>query len=76
MTTPEDIDLFALPEDGRCGRCFFRHGLGEASWLRRRLCLNYVISDSALDRRTLRPFGTAGGVIDRLWQTVYDRFIS
>ena len=26
-----------------------RHGLGEASWpARRRLCLNYVISDSAL----------------------------
>jgi hypothetical protein len=79
MTTTEDIDLFMIVEDGKVWAVFLMAMIwAKVRGLRRRLCLNYVISDAALPLfeqdvftaqqvASLKPF---------YGKSLYDRFIS
>jgi hypothetical protein len=79
MTTPEDIDLFMVVEDGKVWAVFLLAMVwAKLLGLRRRLCLNYVISDSALpiaehDTFTAQQVASLKPIFGK---SVYDRFIS
>ena len=79
MTTPEDIDLFMVVEDGKVWAVFLLAMVwAKCFGLRRRLCLNYVISDSALpiaehDTFTAQQVASLKPIYGK---TVYDRFIA
>jgi len=79
MTTPEDIDLFMVVEDGKVWAVFLLAMVwAKLLGLRRRLCLNYVISDSALpiaehDTFTAQQVASLKPIYGK---SVYDRFIS
>src|SRR5262245_47614115 len=78
MTTTEDIDLFMVVEDGKLWAVF----LSAIVWakvrgLRKRLCMNYLISDAALplfdhDAFTAQQAASLKPVYGK---DVYDRFI-
>jgi glycosyltransferase involved in cell wall biosynthesis len=78
MTSTEDIDLFMVVEDGKVWAVFLMAMIwAKVRGLRRRLCLNYVISDAALPLFEGDPF-TAQQVASLkpfYGKTVYDRFI-
>src|SRR5262249_54574855 len=49
MTDPEDIDLFIVIEDGKMWAIYLMAMIwAKAKGLRRRLCMNYLITDRAL----------------------------
>jgi glycosyltransferase involved in cell wall biosynthesis len=79
MSTPEDIDLFMVVEDGKVWAVFLLAMIwAKVLGLRRRLCLNYVISDSALpiaehDTFTAQQVASLKPIHGKY---VYDRFIS
>jgi glycosyltransferase involved in cell wall biosynthesis len=79
MSTPEDIDLFMVVEDGKTWAVFLLAMLwAKFRGLRRRLCLNYVISDAALpiaehDLFTAQQVASLKPIYGK---SVYDRFIS
>jgi hypothetical protein len=79
MATSEDIDLFMVVEDGKVWAVFLLAMIwAKLLGLRRRLCLNYVISDSALpiaehDTFTAQQVASLKPIYGK---SVYDRFIS
>jgi hypothetical protein len=79
MATPEDIDLFMVVEDGKVWAVFLIAMIwAKLLGLRRRLCLNYVISDSALpiaehDTFTAQQVASLKPIYGK---SVYDRFIA
>ena len=79
MATPEDIDLFMVVEEGKVWAVFLLAMIwAKLLGLRRRLCLNYVISDSALpiaehDTFTAQQIASLKPIFGK---PVYDRFIS
>jgi glycosyltransferase involved in cell wall biosynthesis len=78
MTTTEDVDLFMVIEDGRLWAVFLLAMVwAKLKGLRRRLCMNYILSDAALplfehdaftaqQAASLKPF---------YGKAVYDRFL-
>jgi glycosyltransferase involved in cell wall biosynthesis len=79
MCTPEDIDLFMIVEDGKVWAVFLLAMVwAKLLGLRKRLCLNYVISDAALpiaeqDAFTAQQVASLKPIHGK---SVYDRFIS
>ncbi len=79
MTTAEDVDLFLIIEDGKLWAFFLTAMVwAKLKGLRKRLCMNYVISDAALplaehDVFTAQQAASLKPVFGR---TVYDRFIA
>jgi glycosyltransferase involved in cell wall biosynthesis len=78
MTDAEDIDLFMVVEDGKLWAFF----LGAIVWakakgLRKRLCMNYLITDRALPLFEHDPFTAqqAASLKPVYGKDVYDRFI-
>ncbi len=79
MTSTEDVDLFMIVEDGKLWAVF----LWAIVWakikgLRKRLCMNYLISDRALPLLEMDLF-TAQQVASLkpiYGKTIYDRFIA
>lgn len=78
MTSAEDIDLFIVVEHGKLWALF----LGAIVWakakgLRKRLCMNYLISDGALPLYEHDPFTAqqAASLKPVYGKAVYDRFI-
>ncbi len=79
MTSLEDVDLFMIVEDGKVWAVF----LGAIVWakikgLRKRLCMNYLISDQALpvletDLFTAQQVASLKPIYGKL---VYDRFLA
>ena len=79
MTSTEDVDLFMIVEDGKLWAVF----LWAIVWakikgLRKRLCMNYLISDQALplletDLFTAQQVASLKPIYGK---TVYDRFIA
>ena len=78
MTNAEDIDLFIVVEDASFGRFFSARFYGRRRRvLRKRLCMNYLISDQALPLFEHDPFTAqqAASLKPIYGQAVYDRFI-
>jgi glycosyltransferase involved in cell wall biosynthesis len=79
MSTPEDIDLFMVVEDGKIWAVFLLTMLwAKLLGLRRRICLNYVISDAALpiaehDAFTAQQVASLKPIYGK---STYDRFIA
>jgi len=78
MTTTEDVDLFIVAEDGKLWAVFLTAVVwSKAKGLRKRLCMNYLISDRALplcehDDFTAQQVASLKPVFGK---AVYDRFI-
>ena len=78
MNTTEDIDLFLIVEDGKLWAVFLIAVLwAKVKGLRKRLCMNYLISDRVLplfehDLFTAQQVASLKPVYGK---TVYDRFI-
>ena len=78
MSTAEDIDLFIVVEDGKLWAVFLIAMLwAKAKGLRKRLCMNYVISDAALPLFEHDVFTAqqAASIKPIFGKRVYDRFI-
>jgi glycosyltransferase involved in cell wall biosynthesis len=79
MTTPEDVDLFMVVEDGKVWAIFLLAMVwAKVRGLRRRLCMNYVISDGALaiaedDVFTAQQIASLKPIYGK---PVYDTFLS
>ena len=79
MTTTEDVDLFIIVEDGKLWAMFLVAVLwAKAKGLRKRLCMNYLISDAALPLLEHDAFTAqqAASLKPICGKTVYDRFIA
>jgi len=79
MTTTEDIDLFMVVEDGRLWAMFLAAVLwAKAKGLRKRLCMNYLISDAALPLFEHDVFTAqqAASLKPIYGKVVYDSFIA
>jgi hypothetical protein len=78
MTTTEDIDLFMVVEDGKLWAVFLAAMVwAKVKGLRKRLCMNYLISDAALplfdhDAFTAQQAASLKPVYGK---DVYDQFI-
>jgi glycosyltransferase involved in cell wall biosynthesis len=78
MTTTEDIDLFLIIEDGRLWAVFLIAVVwAKVKGLRKRLCMNYLISDAALPlyEHDLFTAQQAASLKPVFGKTLYDRFI-
>ncbi len=79
MTSQEDVDLFIIVENGKLWAAFLCAVIwAKAKGLRKRLCMNYLISDAALPLMDTDVF-TAQQVASLkpiYGKTVYDRFLS
>src|SRR5262249_20021158 len=79
MSTAEDIDLFMIVEDGKVWAVFLIAVLwAKAKGLRKRLCMNYTISDAALplfdhDAFTAQQVASIKPIHGK---ELYDRFIA
>jgi glycosyltransferase involved in cell wall biosynthesis len=79
MATAEDIDLFIVVEDGKLWATFLTAVLwAKAKGLRKRLCMNYLISDAVLplfehDVFTAQQIASLKPIHGK---DVYDRFIA
>jgi Glycosyl transferases group 1 len=79
MTTTEDVDLFMVVEEGKLWAVFLAAVLwAKAKGLRKRLCMNYLISDAALplfehDVFTAQQVASLKPIYGK---SVYDRFIA
>jgi hypothetical protein len=79
MTTTEDVDLFIVAEDGKLWAMFLIAMVwAKAKGLRKRLCMNYVISDAALPlfEHDLFTAQQAASLKPVFGKSVYDRFIA
>jgi len=79
MITTEDIDLFVIVEDGKLWSVFLIAMLwAKLKGLRKRLCLNYLISDAALPLFEADAFTAqqAASLKPFYGRRVYDRFIA
>jgi hypothetical protein len=79
MSTAEDIDLFIVVEDGKLWAVFLMAMLwAKAKGLRKRLCMNYVISDAALPlfEHDLFTAQQAASIKPIFGKRVYDRFMA
>jgi hypothetical protein len=79
MTTTEDVDLFIVVEDGKLWAMFLWAVLwAKAKGLRKRLCMNYLISDAALPLFEHDVFTAqqAASLKPIYGKVVYDRFIA
>jgi glycosyltransferase involved in cell wall biosynthesis len=79
MMTTEDIDLFMIVEDGKLWSVFLIAMVwAKLKGLRKRLCLNYVISDAALPLFEADAFTAqqAASLKPFYGKNVYDRFIA
>lgn len=79
MSTSEDIDLFMVVEDGKVWSAFLIAMVwAKAKGLRKRLCMNYLISDAALPLFEHDPFTAqqAASLKPIYGKGVYDRFIA
>jgi glycosyltransferase involved in cell wall biosynthesis len=79
MSTAEDIDLFMIVEDGKVWAVFLVALLwAKAKGLRKRLCMNYLISDAALPLFDHDAFTAqqAASIKPIYGKVVYDRFIA
>jgi glycosyltransferase involved in cell wall biosynthesis len=78
MTSTEDVDLFVIAEDGKLWAVFLCAMVwAKAKGLRKRLCLNYLISDAVLPLTETDVF-TAQQVASLkpiYGKSVYDRFL-
>jgi len=78
MTTAEDVDLFLIVEDGKLWAVFLLAMLwAKAKGLRKKLCMNYLITDAALPLFEHDPF-TAQQVASLkpiFGKALYDRFV-
>ena len=78
MTDPEDIDLFMVVEDGKMWATYLMAMVwAKAKGLRRRLCMNYLITDRALplvenDAFTAQQVASLKPVFGK---TTYDEFL-
>jgi hypothetical protein len=78
MNTTEDIDLFLIVEDGKLWAVFLIAVLwAKVKGLRKRLCMNYLISDRALPlfEHDLFTAQQVASLKPMFGKTVYDRFI-
>jgi len=78
MTTTEDVDLFMIVEDGKLWAMFLTAMVwAKVKGLRKRLCLNYAISDAALPLFECDHFTAqqAASLKPIYGKEVYDRFI-
>ena len=79
MSTAEDLDLFIVVEDGKLWATFLIAMIW-AKWhgVRRRLCMNYVITDHALPLfdRDMFTAQQAASLKPIYGKSVYDRFIA
>ena len=79
MSTSEDIDLFIVIEDGKVWATFLIAMVwAKVKGLRKRLCMNYLISDAALplfehDRFTAQQAASLKPIYGK---EIYDRFIA
>jgi hypothetical protein len=79
MTDTEDVDLFMVVEDGKLWATFLTAIVwAKAKGLRKKLCMNYVISDGALplfehDAFTAQQVASLKPIYGK---AVYDRFIT
>jgi len=79
MNTPDDIDLFMIIEDGKVWAVFLLAIVwARAKGIRRRLCMNYLISDAALPLYERDSFTAqqAASLKPIFGKAVYDRFIA
>jgi hypothetical protein len=79
MSTAEDIDLFMVIEDGKVWAVFLIAMLwAKAKGLRKRLCMNYLISDAALPLFDNDAFTAqqAASIKPIYGKNLYDRFIA
>jgi glycosyltransferase involved in cell wall biosynthesis len=79
MSTAEDIDLFMIVEDGKVWAVFLIALLwAKAKGLRKRLCMNYLISDAALPLFDHDAFTAqqAASIKPIYGKEIYDRFIA
>jgi hypothetical protein len=79
MTTTEDVDLFIVAEDGKLWAMFLIAMVwAKAKGLRKRLCMNYLISDAALPLFEHDVFTAqqAASLKPVYGKSVYDRFIA
>jgi hypothetical protein len=79
MTTTEDIDLFMVIEEGKVWAVFLVAMLwAKAKGLRKRLCMNYLISDAALPLFDRDAFTAqqAASIKPIYGKALYDRFIA
>src|SRR5437016_287552 len=78
MTSMEDVDLFIIVEDGKLWTLFLCAILwAKIKGLRKRLCMNYLISDAALPLLETDPFTAqqAASLKPIYGKSMYDRFI-
>jgi hypothetical protein len=79
MTTDEDLDLFIIVEDGKLWAVFLAAVLwAKFKGLRKRLCMNYLISDAALPllERDVFTAQQAASLKPFYGKSVYDRFVA
>jgi hypothetical protein len=79
MTTTEDVDLFMIVEDGKLWAVFLTAMVwAKLKGLRKRLCMNYLISDAALPLFEHDAFTAqqAASLKPVYGMAVYDRFIA
>jgi len=79
MTTTEDVDLFIVVEDGKLWAVFLTAMVwAKAKGLRKRLCMNYVISDAALPLFEHDVFTAqqAASLKPVYGKSIYDTFIA
>lgn len=79
MTSTEDVDLFMIVEDGKLWAVFLIAMVwAKLKGLRKRLCMNYLISDAALPlfERDVFTAQQAASLKPIFGKTVYDRFIA
>lgn len=78
MASAEDVDLFIVVEDGKLWAVFLAAMLwAKAKGLRKRLCMNYLISDAALPlfEHDLFTAQQAASLKPVYGKTIYDRFL-
>jgi hypothetical protein len=78
MTTTEDVDLFMVVEDGKLWAVFLIAIVwAKSRGLRRRLCMNYLVSDAALPLcdRDVFTAQQAASLKPIFGKAVYDRFV-
>jgi len=79
MSTAEDVDLFIIVEDGKLWAAFLAAMVwAKLKGLRKRLCMNYLLSDAALPLYEHDAFTAqqAASLKPIYGKVVYDRFIN
>src|ERR1051325_6368642 len=78
MTSADDVDLFIVAEDGKLWAAFLLAMVwAKMKGLRKRLCMNYLLSDAALrlSESDLFTAAQAASLKPVFGKTVYDRFL-